>query len=72
MICFGVPGGATIPVQELAMKPGTPFSAMVGTSGSTSSRFGDGVPSGRNFPSRSCGNRIKQVSTARSICPPNR
>ena len=24
MICFDVPGGATIPVQELAMKPGTP------------------------------------------------
>src|SRR6516165_4119444 len=67
MIGFGVPGGATIPVQELAVKPGTPFSAMVGTSGRASSRFGDGVPSGRNFPSRSCGSRIEQVSTARSI-----
>jgi hypothetical protein len=43
---------------------------MVGTSGRASSRFGDGVPSGRNFPSRSCGKRIELVSTARSIWLP--
>src|SRR6516165_3331067 len=56
-IAFGVPAGATMPVQELAMKLGTPSSAMVGTSGRSASRFDDGVPSGRNFLSRNCGNR---------------
>jgi len=39
------------------MKLGTPSSAMVGTSGRSASRFDDGVPSGRNFLSRNCGNR---------------
>src|SRR6516225_11175423 len=34
-----------------------PSSAMVGTSGRSASRFDDGVPSGRNFLSRNCGNR---------------
>src|SRR5215467_2506239 len=56
-IAFGVPAGATMPVQELTMKLGTPSSAMVGTSGRSASRFDDGVPSGRNFLSRNCGNR---------------
>src|SRR5262249_60548143 len=63
-IALDVPGGATMPVQELAVKPGTPFSAMVGTSGRSASRFGDGVPNVRHFSSRHWRNRIAQGVTA--------
>src|SRR6516164_5815339 len=66
-IAFGVPAGATMPVQELAMKLGTPSSAMVGTSGRSASRFDDGVPSGRNFLSRNCGNRTSPAQINKQI-----
>ena len=66
-IAFGVPAGATMPVHELAMKLGTPSSAMVGTSGRSASRFDDGVPSGRNFLSRNCGNRTSPAQINKQI-----
>ena len=49
------------------MKLGTPSSAMVGTSGRSASRFDDGVPSGRNFLSRNCGNKTSPAQINKQI-----
>jgi hypothetical protein len=51
----GVPAGATRPCQVSAAKPGSPASAMVGTSGSRAERSGVVTPSTRSRPPRSCG-----------------
>jgi len=48
-IGFGVPAGAIRPSQMVASNPGTPASAMVGTSGSTLDRVVAVVPSGAHL-----------------------
>jgi hypothetical protein len=47
---FGTPAGATMPFQVLASYPGTPASAIVGTSGRASERFVLLTPSARTRP----------------------
>src|SRR5688572_12665446 len=51
----GVPTGATMPHQLLTSKPGTPASAMVGTSGIAALRFALLTPSALSLPERMCG-----------------
>src|SRR5689334_19992799 len=49
-IGFGVPAGAMKPTQSVALKPGTPASAIVGTSGKVVDRVLPLVPSARTRP----------------------
>src|SRR6185312_15464412 len=49
-IGLGVPAGAMKPTQSVAWKPGTPASAMVGTSGRMGERAVPVVPSARTMP----------------------
>ena len=51
----GVPAGASNPNQEIASKPGTPDSIMVGSSGMFGERLSDVTASPRNLPSRTAG-----------------
>ena len=51
MISFGVPAGATMPVSVSLSSPGTPASAMVGTSGSAGERWALITASARSLPS---------------------
>src|SRR5262245_60529048 len=50
MIGLGVADGAQISVQPTASKPGTPASAMLGTSGMAGTRVGDDTPRARTRP----------------------
>jgi hypothetical protein len=70
MTSGGVPAGAMTPIQEPAMKSGTPLSIMVGTSGSSGSRCGVATPSRRMLPSRRCESVTEVVSKPSLIWPP--
>jgi len=61
-ISFGVPAGAMMLVQELAMKSGKPLSPVVGTSGSSGSRAGVATASGRILLARRWPNSTEVVS----------
>jgi NitT/TauT family transport system substrate-binding protein len=54
-IAGGVPAGASIPHQLLASYPGTPDSAIVGTSGITGLRLAPPVPKALSLPALTCG-----------------
>ncbi|MDB5731578.1 MAG: hypothetical protein JWQ03_1473 [Variovorax sp.] len=52
---FGLPGalaGANMPIQKLNSEPGTPASAVVGTSGRAAARRGEPTASGTSWPLR--------------------
>ncbi len=53
-ISGGTPAGPHRPNHRMNSNPGTPLSAIVGTSGSAASRFGDVAPSTRSFPACTC------------------
>src|SRR5215470_10998542 len=69
-IGFGVPAGAIRPSQIVASNPGTPASAMVGTSGSTLDRVVAVVPSARTWPAWTLDAMVVMASNIISICPP--
>src|SRR3981189_280902 len=69
-LSLGVPAGAMTPVQELAMKSGTPPSIIVGTLGSSGSRAVRATPSAVTLPSCTWPKVTDVVSKPRSICPP--
>src|SRR6202035_382918 len=69
-IGFGVPAGAMMPSQMVASKPGTPASAMVGTSGSTLERVVAEVPSARTWPAWAFGAMVVMASNIISMWPP--
>ena len=54
MAARGVPAGASRPNHGPPYTSGTPASAMVGTSGSTSTRFSAATASARTLPSAIC------------------
>ena len=68
----GVPAGATKPRKPPASNPGTPDSAMVGTSGRPSKRFADAMPSAFSFPDLMCGSSAATSANMMFTCPPSR
>src|SRR5215470_5535124 len=69
MISGGVLAGASSPVQLVDEKPGKPLSIMVGTSGSSRTRFGLVTASARSFPAWISGSSTLVPSNVKSICP---
>src|ERR1700719_3992597 len=69
-IGFDVPAGAMRPSQMVASKPGTPASAMVGTSGSTFERVVAVVPSARTWPAWAFDAMVVMASNIISMWPP--
>src|ERR1700682_6278780 len=68
----GVPAGASTPNQELASKPGSPLSLMVGMSGSTGARFNEVTAIARNLPPLICGSADGRLSNMICTWPPTR
>ena len=68
----GVFAGATRPYQDEASNPGTPCSAIVGTSGSADVRAAPAAPNARTLPVVTCGSTTGMRS--KNICtwPPIR
>ena len=69
-IGFGVAAGTETSVQPTASKPGTPASAMVGTSGSTGTRVVDDTPSGRTMPALIWPVTLPASANIRATWPP--
>src|SRR4029077_19798309 len=64
-----MPAGAITPVQVGARYPGTPASAIVGSSGTAGERASPLSPSARTLPSRAEGAIDWRASNMRSSCP---
>ncbi len=70
MIGFGVAAGATMPTHPDAVKPGTPASEIVGTSGMIGERAAPEVPSARTKPASTFGFMVGRVSNIICTWPP--
>jgi len=68
MMAFGVFGGATIPYQATASKPGS-SSAIVGTFGKLGMRVADATASSLSLPASTRGNETPRLSNIRSTSP---
>src|SRR5271169_3993143 len=62
IIGCGVPAGAMNPTHKVAWNPGTPASAMVGTSGRIAERVAPLVPSARTLPALIIGAMVGTLS----------
>src|SRR5262245_25503998 len=65
----GVPAGAMKPTQRVALKPATPASAIVGTSGRIGDRVFPVVPRARTRPALIIGAMVGTESNSIWICP---
>ena len=61
-----------MPYHELVWYPGTPDSAMVGSSGARESRLLPETPRARSFPAFTCGRMATTLLNMISTCPPTR
>jgi hypothetical protein len=68
----GVPVGARIPNHDDASKPGTPASAIVGTSGNAGARFVEVTAIARSLPALMCGIAEGRLSNMICTWPPSR
>ena len=68
----GVLAGAATAFQDATLKPFSPLSATVGTSGKVAERFSPITASARKARALICGTTGLRISTAASICPPRR
>ena len=66
----GVPAGARTPYQSVSSYPGTPASAMVGSSGNTGARVALVTPKARSLRDRMCGATPGTPPNNIDICPP--
>ena len=67
-----MPAGANTANHEVASKPGSPCSAIVGISGADGERFAPVTPIARSLPSRTTGIAEGMLSNIIVICPPSR
>ena len=65
----GTPFGAIRPCQRMTSNPGTPDSAMVGTSGSAGRRFALVTAMARSRPDFTCGSAVAVLLKKMSVWP---
>ena len=68
----GVPAGASTPAQNSSVRPGSPNSRAVGTSGSRPLRSGLVISSARILPSRMSGSDVEGVGFRTWMRPPRK